>query len=291
MATAHLIHGFLGVGKTAFARQLEERLPAIRFSHDEWMACLYGDDPPVERFAEFYRRVWEQMADVWPRCLELGLNVVLDFGFWTRPERNAMRAKITALGGQPCLYRLTCPEDEAWRRIEKRNADLRGSLYISRSTFEMLKGRFEPLGNDEERIEIGIRRAVYTDVSRIMAIRHSVRENRLADPNLVTAADCAAFIERSEMWVWEEDGAVQGFAAGDPRDGWIFALFVAPEYEGRGIGQVLLPLACETLRAAGYTVAKLSTVEGTRAERFYRANGWAMTGKSQKGELVFQKQL
>jgi predicted kinase len=32
MATAHLIHGFLGVGKTTFARQLEGRLPAIRFS-------------------------------------------------------------------------------------------------------------------------------------------------------------------------------------------------------------------------------------------------------------------
>lgn len=42
MATAHLIHGFLGVGKTTFARQLEERLPAIRFSHDEWMARRYG---------------------------------------------------------------------------------------------------------------------------------------------------------------------------------------------------------------------------------------------------------
>jgi hypothetical protein len=88
MATAHLIHGFLGVGKTTFARQLEERLPAIRFTQDEWMARLYGDDPPVEHFAEFYRRVWEQMEGVWPRCLELGLNVVLDFGFG--PAESAM---------------------------------------------------------------------------------------------------------------------------------------------------------------------------------------------------------
>jgi GNAT superfamily N-acetyltransferase len=131
-----------------------------------------------------------------------------------------------------------------------------------------------------------IRRAVQGDVSRIMEIRHSVHENRLSDPNL-----CAGFIARSEIWVWEEDGAVQGFAAGDTRDGWIWALFIAPEYEGRGIGQALLPLACQTLRRAGYTTASLSTVEGTRAERFYRTNGWTMTGKSQKGELVFQKPL
>ena len=135
------------------------------------------------------------------------------------------------------------------------------------------------------------RRAIQTDVPRIMEIRHSVRENRLGDPNLVTATDCGAFIEHSEIWVWEEDGAVQGFAAGDTRDGWIFGLFVAPEYEGRGIGQSLLPLACETLRKAGYTIAKLSTGAGTRAERFYRTNGWTVTGKNQKGELVFQRPL
>jgi len=88
MATAHLIHGFLGVGKTTLARQLERSIPVIRFSHDEWMARLYGDDPPVEHFGELYRRVCQQVEEVWPRCLELGLNVVLEFSFWT--SRNGM---------------------------------------------------------------------------------------------------------------------------------------------------------------------------------------------------------
>jgi GNAT superfamily N-acetyltransferase len=138
---------------------------------------------------------------------------------------------------------------------------------------------------------MSIRRATRADIFRIMEIRHSVRENRLSDPNSVTAADCADFIARSEIWVWAEGGIVQGFAAGDTRDGWIWALFVAPEHEGRGIGQALIVLACETLWKAGYTIATLSTVEGTRAERFYRTNGWTATGKNQKGEVVFQKQL
>jgi predicted kinase len=154
MATAHLIHGFLGVGKTTFARELEQRIPAIRFSHDEWMTRLYGDDPPVDQFAEFYRRVCEQVEEVWPRCLELGLDVVLDFGFWSRRERDVVRTTAAAVGGDACLYRLTCPEDEAWRRIERRNTDLRGSLYIARNTFEILKDRFEPLAADEKCIEI-----------------------------------------------------------------------------------------------------------------------------------------
>jgi predicted kinase len=154
MATAHLIHGFLGAGKTTLARRLEQRIPAIRFSHDEWMARLYGVDPPVEHFAEFYQRVWAQLEEVWPRCLELGLDVVLDFGFWSREERDVVRAKIAAIGAQARLYRVTCPEEEAWRRIEKRNTDPKGSLFIARNTFEILKSRFEPLGDDEERSEI-----------------------------------------------------------------------------------------------------------------------------------------
>ena len=80
MATAHLIHGFLGVGKTTLAQELEQTIPAIRFSHDEWMTRLYGDDPPVELFQEFCRRVSEQLEEVWSRCLELGVDVVLDIG-------------------------------------------------------------------------------------------------------------------------------------------------------------------------------------------------------------------
>jgi GNAT superfamily N-acetyltransferase len=136
-----------------------------------------------------------------------------------------------------------------------------------------------------------IRKAVHADVQRIMQIRHAVRENRLGDPNAVTAADCTAFIDRAEIWVWAEDGAILGLAAGDPRAGSIFALFVDPAHEGRGIARALLPLACDTLRAAGLKAATLSTDPGTRAERFYRMNGWIEVGRNHKGEIVFQRPL
>lgn len=91
----------------------------------------------------------------WPRCLELGLDIVLDLNFWTRCERDAARMKARLLGAGVRLYRLNCPEEVAWQRIERRNVALDGSsLLITRNTFEELKTRFEPLDPDEEREDL-----------------------------------------------------------------------------------------------------------------------------------------
>ena len=151
--TAHLVHGFIGAGKTTFARALEVRLPAVRFTHDEWMVALYGQDPPAERFAELARRVSALIDAQWTRCLALGLDVVVDLAFWSRAQRDATRAQVAALGGRARLYDLAVSDEEAWARVAKRNEEP-GALFIARSTFEALRARFEPLGTDEEREEI-----------------------------------------------------------------------------------------------------------------------------------------
>ena len=135
-----------------------------------------------------------------------------------------------------------------------------------------------------------IRKARLADRPRITEVRLAVRENTLSNPTGV--AETALWIyENSTFWVWEEDGAVQGFSAADPRDGTIFALFVHLDYEGRGIGRALLPLACAELKAAGFAVARLNTGPGTRAERFYRADGWREIGRQDDGEIIFEKPI
>jgi GNAT superfamily N-acetyltransferase len=137
-----------------------------------------------------------------------------------------------------------------------------------------------------------IRLATPSDIPRIFAIRDSVRENRLTDPSVVTEAGVRWFIDQGAFWVWQEAGGeVTGIAGSDLRDGTIYALFVAPEHEGKGIGRALLKTACDALLAAGHRRATLSTEPGTRAERHYRADGWRVIGTNAKGELIFQKSL
>ena len=137
-----------------------------------------------------------------------------------------------------------------------------------------------------------LRPAALGDIPRIFEIRNTVGENRLSDPSRVTEADTVRFIDDGALWVWQEaDGLVTGFSGSDKRDGSIWALFVAPGHEGKGIGRALLKSACEALRAFGCRLASLSTDPGTQAERHYRADGWTVTGTNEKGELVFQKPL
>jgi predicted kinase len=149
MPTAHLVFGFLGAGKTTLAKKLERQHAAVRFTPDEWMARLFGEDPPAETFQEKAAAILDVMQPLWSRCLSLGLDVVLDYGFWSRAERDAARATVENLRATAVLWSVSCSDDEARRRIALRNQAAHRSLYIAPATFDTLKARLEPLGPDE----------------------------------------------------------------------------------------------------------------------------------------------
>jgi GNAT superfamily N-acetyltransferase len=132
-----------------------------------------------------------------------------------------------------------------------------------------------------------IRRARPEDHARVTEIRNSVKENVLRDPSRVTVADYKWFERNPGVWLWEEDGRILGFSAADTRDGSIWALFVDPDHEGRGIGRRLFEKACDVLRKAGHRTGSLTTEPGSRADRFYQAAGWKVMGTSGRGERIF----
>jgi predicted kinase len=152
--TVHLLHGFLGAGKTTLARQLERQLPAVRYTPDEWMSRLFGDDPPAEHFQRHLDAVFELMTAHWPMVIQCGVDVVLDYGFWSRAARDAARRRAAELGCNTRLYALHCSEPTARRRCRERNEQLAGSLLITDPTFDTLKARFEPLAPDEPHTRI-----------------------------------------------------------------------------------------------------------------------------------------
>ena len=84
----------------------------------------------------------------------------------------------------------------------------------------------------------------------------------------------APFDQQHHAGVVDDLALFLGFSVADVRDGSIWALFVRPDSEGRGIGRTLLGMACDWLFAQGHPKISLSTGIGTRADRFYAAHGW-----------------
>ena len=85
-----------------------------------------------------------------------------------------------------------------------------------------------------------IREASTDDIKQIQVVRNSVKKNTLSDPGLVTDEDCIEFITvGGKGWVCEIDREIVGFAIVDLKDRNIWALFVSPEFERRGIGRQL----------------------------------------------------
>ncbi|MDK4724940.1 GNAT family N-acetyltransferase [Rhizobium phaseoli] len=135
-----------------------------------------------------------------------------------------------------------------------------------------------------------LRKAVVDDIETLKVIRSSVVENILSDPSKVTDDDYEWFVRNPGVAVWEEKGIIVGFSAADPRQGNIWALFVMPGFEGKGIGSRLLAEACSCLQSTGVERAWLTTDPGTRAERFYRAAGWEHVGEKDN-ELLFERSV
>ena len=137
-----------------------------------------------------------------------------------------------------------------------------------------------------------IRAATRDDLPRIKEIRFAVKENILSDRSSIPDDMVFWFMDNAPFYVWEEDNILHGFSAADPREGSIWALFVDPASEGRGIGKALLDQCCDALHRLGHRELKLDTGPGTRADSFYRTQGWAPTGgTTQKGNVILAKTL
>jgi len=137
---------------------------------------------------------------------------------------------------------------------------------------------------------ITIREASRDDLDDLQRIRALVRENKLSY-TIPNERVLAGLETRGRGWVAQNDGETVGFSIADREDGSIWALFLLPEWEGRGLGRALLDRAVAWFAEQGCPRVWLSTAPGTRAEGFYARLGWERVGLTKDGEVRFERQL
>jgi len=122
VATLHLMVGLPCSGKTTLARALEHQHSALRLTPDEWHIRLFGQDAEDPEHDGRHRLIETLQWDVASRTLALGMDVILEFGFWAREEREDYRSRARQLGASSEVHVLDAPAGELLRRLAQRNA-------------------------------------------------------------------------------------------------------------------------------------------------------------------------
>ena len=156
----------------------------------------------------------------------------------------------------------------------------------SRQEMMNLDFRIKEMNSDIQR---NFREAIIADIEQMHIVRNAVNENRLSDPNRITKQDYEEYlIQRGKGWLCEIDKKIVGFSIADLKDQNIWALFVHPDYEDKGIGKNLHDLMLSWYFENTKETVWLSTASGTRAEIFYIQQGWQKSGLMKNREIKFE---
>jgi len=157
MATLHLMVGLPCSGKTTTAKKLEKEYNALLLTTDKWHIKLFGNEAiEIEKdHDKKHERVEEMLWEIAKRVLILGVDVILDFGFWGKAERIYFKDKSKELGIKFKIHYMNIEKDELYKRLDERNKELpEGAFRIPKENMDEYIKIFQPVEDDEYLEEI-----------------------------------------------------------------------------------------------------------------------------------------
>lgn len=137
--TLFVMVGLPASGKTARAKEIEEEWQALRLTPDEWMNPLFGEPEGGKREILEGRFIWLAV-----QALRRGINIVLDFGVWTKDERSALRFLANSVGASCELVYLEIDQLEQRRRHDNRfSAEPETTFPMSDDDFRSFREQFQ----------------------------------------------------------------------------------------------------------------------------------------------------
>lgn len=135
---AYVICGFIGAGKTTFARKLEKEIKAMRITKDEWIIRIFGNKIASDKnFERYDKNITELATDIAFKILKSGKDVIIDEGFWVKSQRDDIRKKILQVGAKPIFYYVESSIEKMKERVINR------SKYPSIDSFEINEEMFD----------------------------------------------------------------------------------------------------------------------------------------------------
>ena len=149
--TAYVICGFIGAGKTTFARKLEKETGAIRVTKDEWIIKIFGNKITSDKnFAVFDKNITGLARDFAFKILKAGKDVIIDEGFWVKSQRDDIKKKILQVGAKPIFYYVECSINKMKERVIDRSKNPpTDSFEINEEMFDKYLKYWEPPKKEE----------------------------------------------------------------------------------------------------------------------------------------------
>lgn len=124
MSKVYLICGKICSGKTTYAESFCKENNAILLSVDEIMLSLFDQCCGPELHMEYDRKIKGYLFDKSLEILEKGSDVILDWGFWTKEERDYAK-NFYKSRNIDCELHYVEVSDETWeQQLNKRNNEV-----------------------------------------------------------------------------------------------------------------------------------------------------------------------
>ena len=152
MAKVYLICGKLCCGKTTYSQKLCAENDAVLLSVDEMTLTVFSQNCG-EKHDEYVQNAKKYLLNKSLDLIDKNINVVLDWGFWTRKEREFTKDFYKSRGIDCELHYIDI-SDETWKaRIEQRNkaviTDKTSANYVDENLLAKCNSIFEAPSEDE----------------------------------------------------------------------------------------------------------------------------------------------
>ncbi len=142
-------------GKSAYSEGLRKENSAVILSVDEIMLSLFGNDAG-EAHDTYTERLQSFLMNKSLEFIEAGVSVILDWGFWTKEKRNAVKTFYRSRNIPFELHYISLSGSVWKERILKRNSDVSSGKTEAYFIDEGLMEKFNRIFETPEREEIDV---------------------------------------------------------------------------------------------------------------------------------------
>lgn len=153
--TVYLICGKIAAGKTTYSHMLAKAKKAVLLSTDEITLAIFGQHIG-ENHDEVVENVQNYLFEKSLEILENGINVILDWGFWLREERDYAREFYSSRKIQCELHYIDVSFDTWMDNLAKRNRAVMENRTSAYYVDDNLAKKFDGIFEEPQRSEIDI---------------------------------------------------------------------------------------------------------------------------------------